>query len=161
MIYNYAEKEVYLLVYCSARWITILMCKRDTVACSIVVIQVKHFQNELMFEISSESLVRANGKVLLMKFCRNSDEKWPLFVNKQLFWWSAPITLDNNNALLKGLCPFFSLNTLPHTSVGLTSCISIVQFEYFDSFDHYAACWVTLILVSRTVRTSSKLHCTF
>ena len=27
-------------------------------------------------------------------------EKWPLFVNKQLFWWSASITLDNNNAVL-------------------------------------------------------------
>ena len=54
------------------------------------------------------------------------DEKWPLFVNKQLFWWYAPITLDNNNAILKELCPFFSLDTLPHTSVGLTSCISIV-----------------------------------
>ena len=27
-----------------------------------------------------------------------------------------------------------------------TSCISIVffSFEYFDSFYHYAACWVTL-----------------
>ena len=22
--------------------------------------------------------------------------KWPLFVNKPLFWWSASITLDNN-----------------------------------------------------------------
>ena len=29
------------------------------------------------------------------------DEKWPLFnVNKQLFWWSASITLDNNNDVL-------------------------------------------------------------
>ena len=28
-----------------------------------------------------------------------SDEKWPLYVNKQLFWWSASITLDNNNIL--------------------------------------------------------------
>ena len=25
------------------------------------------------------------------------DEKWPLFVNKQLFWWSASIILDNYN----------------------------------------------------------------
>ena len=31
------------------------------------------------------------------------DEKWPLFVNKQLFWWSVSITLDNNNAVL----PYF------------------------------------------------------
>ena len=28
------------------------------------------------------------------------DEKWPLFVNKQLFWWSASITLDNNKPKL-------------------------------------------------------------
>ena len=28
------------------------------------------------------------------------DAKWPLFVNKQLFWWSASITLDNNNGVL-------------------------------------------------------------
>ena len=27
------------------------------------------------------------------------DEKWPLFVNKQLFWWSASRTLDNNYVL--------------------------------------------------------------
>ena len=41
------------------------------------------------------------------------------------------------------VCPF---NTLPHTSFSLTCCISIIffSFEYFDSFDHYAACWVTL-----------------
>ena len=31
------------------------------------------------------------------------DGKWPLFVNKQLFWWSALITLDNNNAILTNL----------------------------------------------------------
>ena len=53
-------------------------------------------------------------------------EKWPLFVNKQLFWWSASITLDNNNAVSTDLDAFFSLNTSPHTSVSLTSCISIV-----------------------------------
>ena len=28
------------------------------------------------------------------------DEKWPLLVNKQLFWWSASITLDNNIGVL-------------------------------------------------------------
>ena len=28
------------------------------------------------------------------------DGKWPLFVNKQLFWWSASITLYNNNDVL-------------------------------------------------------------
>ena len=37
-----------------------------------------------------------------------------------------------------------------HTSVGLTSCIFIVffSFEYFDWFDHYAACRVTLTLTA-------------
>ena len=28
------------------------------------------------------------------------DEKWPLFVNKQLFWWSTSIPLNNNNDVL-------------------------------------------------------------
>ena len=74
------------------------------------------------------------------------DEKWPLFVNKQLFWWSASITLDNNIDVLTDFQPFFSLYTLPHTSVGLISCITIVflSFEYLNSFDHFAACWFTL-----------------
>ena len=36
------------------------------------------------------------------------------------------MTLDNNNAVLTDLQAFFSLFTLPHTSVSLTSCISIV-----------------------------------
>ena len=36
------------------------------------------------------------------------------------------MTLDNNNDGLPDLCPFFSLDTLLHISVGLTSCISIV-----------------------------------
>ena len=35
---------------------------------SIVVIRVQFFQTELMVEICPESLVRAIGKVLLMKF---------------------------------------------------------------------------------------------
>ena len=55
-----------------------------------------------MVEIYSKSLVRAIGKVLLMKYINSSkthkgDEKWPLIVNKQLFWWSGSITLNNNN----------------------------------------------------------------
>ena len=72
------------------------------------------------------------------------DEKWPLFVNKQLFWWSTSITMHNNNEVLVDFKPFFSLNTLPHTSVGLTGCISIVfsVFNIFGSFDHYAAGYV-------------------
>ena len=65
-----------------------------------------------MVEIHSKSLVRAIGKVSLRKFSENlartikthkGDEKWPLFVNKQLFCWSASITLDNNNAVLTDL----------------------------------------------------------
>ena len=64
-----------------------------------------------------------------------SDEKWPLFVNKQLFWWSASITLDNNDAVLTDLYAFFSLNTLPHTSVSLTNCFSLV-FSVFNILTH-------------------------
>ena len=60
----------------------------------------------IMVEIFFKSIVRAIGKVLLMKLTRTpikthkGDEKWPLFVNKQLFCWSASITLGNNNAVL-------------------------------------------------------------
>ena len=54
------------------------------------------------------------------------DERWPLFVNKQLFWWSASTTLGNNNDVLTDFKAMFSLDTLPHISVGLTSCISFV-----------------------------------
>ena len=36
--------------------------------CSIVVIWVKNLQSELMCEIDSKSLVRAIGRILLMKF---------------------------------------------------------------------------------------------
>ena len=59
-----------------------------------------------MVEIYFYSLVRAIGTVFLMKFSstpiktHKGDEKWPLFVNKQLFWWSTSITLDNNNEVL-------------------------------------------------------------
>ena len=64
------------------------------------------------------------------------------FVSKQtaVFLGSASITLDNNNDVLIDFWPF-SLYTLPHTSVGPSSCISIffVSFEYFDLFDHDAA----------------------
>ena len=46
------------------------------------------------------------------------------------------MTLDINNDVLTHFKPFFSLYTLPHTSVGLTGSISIfLSFEYFDSFD--------------------------
>ena len=83
------------------------------------------------------------GKVLRITFrtpIKTHKGVENLFVNKQLFWWSASITSDNNNAVLMDLYAFFSLNTSPHTSVSLTSCISNVffSFEYFDPFDHYA-----------------------
>ena len=73
-----------------------------------MVIKVNFCQTELMVEICSENLVRAIGKVLLMKArtpikTHNCDGKWPLFVNKQLFWWLASVTLDNNNAVLTNL----------------------------------------------------------
>ena len=40
-----------------------------------------------------------------------------------MFWWSASITLDNNNVFLIDFYPFISLYTLLHTSVSLTGCI--------------------------------------
>ena len=54
--------------------------------------------------------------------------------------------IGNNNTVFTDLYASFSLNTLPHTSVSLTSCIYIVffSFEYFDPYCHYAACCVTL-----------------
>ena len=60
------------------------------------------FQTELTAEIYSKSPVSAIGKVLArtpINTCKG-DEKWPLFVNKQLFCWSVSITLDNNNDVL-------------------------------------------------------------
>ena len=36
------------------------------------------------------------------------------------------MTMDNNNAVLTDFWAYFSLFTLPHTSVSLTSCISII-----------------------------------
>ena len=66
---------------------------------------------------------------------RESSYSWPLFVNKQHFWWSASITLDNNDAVLTDLYAYFSLNTLSHSSVSLTSCISIV-FSVLNILTH-------------------------
>ena len=67
-----------------------------------------------MVEICSESLVRAIWvKYYLRNLARTpikaheGDEKWPLFVNKQLFWWSASITLDNINAVISRLVGIF------------------------------------------------------
>ena len=64
---------------------------------STVVKQVTNFQNELMGDIFFKSVVRAISKVLCMEFSLitinthrpKGDEKGPLFVHKQLFWWSA------------------------------------------------------------------------
>ena len=95
-----------------------------------MVIWVKNVQTEMRVGIYSKSLVRAIDKVSLIKFCRTTIkthkgyEKWPLFVHKQLFWWSTSIKLDNNNDASTDFYPFCSLYTLPHTSVGLTGCIS-------------------------------------
>ena len=46
---------------------------------------------------------------------------WPLFVNKQLFWWSISKTLDNDNDVFFNSIAI-SLYTLPHISVGLSGC---------------------------------------
>ena len=45
------------------------------------------------------------------------------------------MTLDNNNAVLTDLDAFFSINTLPHTSVSQTRCISIV-FSVLNILTH-------------------------
>ena len=50
----------------------------------------QNFQTELMVKILSKSLVTAIKT-------HKGDDKWPLFVNKQMFWWSASIISDNNN----------------------------------------------------------------
>ena len=52
---------------------------------------------ELLVKYYSRNLARTPIKT------HKGGEKWPLFVNKQLFWWSASITLDNNNAFLTDL----------------------------------------------------------
>ena len=46
--------------------------------------------------------------------------------------------------LVNNYLPFFSLYTLPHTSIGMTSCI---RFFSFDPYDHYAVCCVALIYI--------------
>ena len=70
--------------------------------------------------------------------------------------------MDNSNALLKDLCPFLSLDTLPHTSVSLTSCISIV-FSVLNilthlttmlpvgSLEEMAMSTVTIFLISMSI----------
>ena len=65
-----------------------------------------------MVEIFSKSLVRAIGRI---SYSKND------IVKKQLFQWSASITLDRNNDE-----NFSHFSHFIRTSVGLTSCISIV-----------------------------------
>ena len=64
--------------------------------CRTPPIDVRVKVTELMVEICSKSLVRTMGKVLLLARTpmktHKGVEKWPLFVNKQLFWWSTSIT---------------------------------------------------------------------
>ena len=87
-----------------------------------------------MVEIYSKSLARAIAITYYSwKLTRTpnkyhkGDGKWPLFVSEQLFWWSASITLGNNNDRLSAILP-----TSPHTSVGLPGCISIVFSQFFN-----------------------------
>ena len=54
-------------------------------------------QLELMVKYYSYNLARTPIKPY------KGNENWPSFVNKQLFWWSASITLDNYNAVLTDL----------------------------------------------------------
>ena len=54
------------------------------------VIRVKTFQTEKKIG----SLVRTPIQT------HEGDQKWPLFVNKQLFRWLASVTLDNTNDVL-------------------------------------------------------------
>ena len=65
---------------------------------SVVVIWVKKNQTQLMVEIYFKSLVKIELKHKFIE-TNKSDEKCPLFVfvNKQLFWWSASITSDTKN----------------------------------------------------------------
>ena len=97
-----------------------------------MVIWIKCFQNESMVETLnySLSLTEPPNKTY------EGDGKWPLFVNKQLFWWSASMILDNNNDVLPDFQQCFSLYTLPHISVGLTVCISII-FSVFDILTYF------------------------
>ena len=70
------------------------------------VILVNFIQTELIVEIYSKRLVRAIGKILFMKLSHNTNQthikvmqNGLCFVNKQLFWWFASITLDINNGV--------------------------------------------------------------
>ena len=120
-----------------------------------------------MAEIYSKSLVRAIGKVLLMKFSyrtpnkiNEGDEKWSLFVNKQLFWWSMSIALNNNNAVMfnRHLAIFLALYFSTYLSwPDWLYFYCFFNFEYFDSLHYYAACSVPLN-VTETLHKYNKVY---
>ena len=57
------------------------------------------------------------------------------FVYKQLFWWSASLTLDNYDEFLGMTFSHFLDYTLPHTLVGLAGCIS-TDFSVLNILTH-------------------------
>ena len=64
---------------------------------------IRSKRNFGVLELSFLSLIRAIGKVSQNTENienRQGDADWSLFVNKWHCWWSASITLDNNNDVL-------------------------------------------------------------
>ena len=97
----------------------------------------------------------ASGKKQLLGFALGENAKnWRHLTQKIPTCWYpqrkslASGLLPNANPRRQNFASQWNIgfNTLPHTSVSLTRCISNVffSFEYFDPYDHYAACWVTL-----------------
>ena len=84
------------------------------------------FQTMVLSLIEYESIIYLGTSILNISKINNLFYRGlSICLNsKCLFWWSTSITLDNNNGVLRDFWPFFSLYTLPHTSVGLTGCIS-------------------------------------
>ena len=79
-----------------------------------MVIWIIFSKTDLTVEINSKSLIKAIGKVLYIYIyswsvartpikTHKGNEKWPFYVNKQLFWWSTSIILDNKNVILTDL----------------------------------------------------------
>ena len=66
-----------------------------------MVIWVKNYQTALVAENYSKSQGKAIGKSITQARrpikTHTGEVKWPLFVNKPLFWWSISITLNTNN----------------------------------------------------------------
>ena len=80
-----------------------------------------------------------------------------------LFWWSALITLDNNNAVLTDFLAFFALGILSHTSANLTSCISIVfsVFTYMTTMLLLGHFKVIIPCKLKYIRSSTGLGCEY